>query len=121
MVEPRGELQMDNGGHERCVSLGQGMEPDEARRIADVFKALASPPRLELLRLLQNAPGGESCVCDLVDRLGLSQGTVSHHLRVLAEAGLVRGERRGTWGWYVAIPEGLDEVRGLLGQSVAAL
>ncbi|WP_170154848.1 ArsR/SmtB family transcription factor [Lentzea atacamensis] len=120
MVEPRGELQVDDGGRERCVSLGQGMDLAEARRVAEVFKALASPPRLALLRLLQVAPGGESCVCDLVDRLGLSQGTVSHHLRVLADAGLVRGERRGTWGWYVAVPEGLDQVRRLLGQPVAA-
>ncbi|MDX8149918.1 MULTISPECIES: ArsR/SmtB family transcription factor [Lentzea] len=121
MVERRDELQMDSGGHKRCVPLGQGMDPAEARRIAEIFKALSSPVRLELLRLLQLAPSGESCVCDLVDSVGLSQGTVSHHLRVLAEAGLVRGERRGTWGWYVAIPERLEEVGRLLGQPIGSM
>lgn len=80
-----------------------------------VLKALAEPGRLRLLSLVIAAPGGEVCVADLVEALELTQPTVSHHLRVLTSAGLLRRERRGNWAWYSVNEARLDEVRGLLG------
>lgn len=88
---------------------------DEADRIAAVLKALAEPGRLRLLSLVIAAPGGEVCVADLVDALELTQPTVSHHLRVLTSAGLLRRERRGNWAWYSVNGSRLEEIRGLLG------
>lgn len=86
----------------------------DADRLARVLKALADPGRLQLVSLLLAAPGGEVCVADLVNALRLSQPTVSHHLRVLHDAGLLRRERRGSWAWYSVADERLDEVRALL-------
>jgi ArsR family transcriptional regulator len=82
--------------------------------MAAVFKALGSPARLRLLAAIQATPDGEACVCHLVDFIGLTQSTVSHHLSVLVDAGLVRREQRGTWSWYALVPESLDAVRELL-------
>lgn len=76
--------------------LGAGVAGELARG----FQALADPVRLRVLSMLAGAPGGEVCVCDFVGPLGKAQPTVSHHLKVLAEAGLVHGERRGRWVWY---------------------
>jgi DNA-binding transcriptional ArsR family regulator len=87
---------------------------DEATDLARVFAALADPARLRLLGLIAGADGGEICACDLVEPLGRSQPTVSHHLKVLREAGLVEGERRGTWIWYRVVPERVDAVRDAL-------
>jgi ArsR family transcriptional regulator len=82
--------------------------------MAAVFKALGSPPRLRLLAAIQATPDGEACVCHLVDFVRLTQSTVSHHLSVLADVGLVRREQRGAWAWYTLMPESLDAVRELL-------
>ena len=71
---------------------------------------MADPVRLQLLALVQSAEGGEACVCDLTAPVGLSQPTVSHHLKVLTEAGLLRRERRGTWAWYSLVPGTLDQI-----------
>jgi ArsR family transcriptional regulator, arsenate/arsenite/antimonite-responsive transcriptional repressor len=79
----------------------------EAAELAAGFHALADPVRLRVLSLLASAEGGEVCVCDLVDKVGRSQGTVSHHLRTLTEAGLVQGDRRGKWVWYSVVPDRL--------------
>jgi ArsR family transcriptional regulator len=76
--------------------LTQGEAVDLSRRL----KALADPGRLRLLSILLTVPGGEACTCDLTEPLGLSQPTVTHHLKKLAEAGLVTGERRGVWTYY---------------------
>jgi ArsR family transcriptional regulator, arsenate/arsenite/antimonite-responsive transcriptional repressor len=81
---------------------------------AAAFAALGDPARLRLLSLIATAPSGEACVCDLVEPIGKSQPTVSHHLRVLADAGLVTSERRGRWAWYRAVPEQLDRLRAVL-------
>ena len=86
----------------------------EASELASGFHALADPVRLRVLSLLASADGGEVCVCSLVDRVGRSQGTVSHHLRILTEAGLVTGERRGKWVWYSVLPDRLAELRRAL-------
>jgi ArsR family transcriptional regulator, arsenate/arsenite/antimonite-responsive transcriptional repressor len=72
----------------------------EASRLAAAFNALGDPVRLRLLSMLAAAPEGELCVCEFIEPLGKSQGTISHHLRVLGEAGLVHGDRRGKWVWY---------------------
>ena len=73
---------------------------DDADELAHGFSALADPVRLRVLSILAAAPGGEVCVCDFVEPLGRSQPTVSHHLKILSEAGLVHGDRRGKWVWY---------------------
>ncbi|HCU48563.1 MAG TPA: transcriptional regulator, partial [Micromonosporaceae bacterium] len=74
---------------------GEPIERADAERLAGVLKALADPARLRLLSLIQSAPEGEACVCDLTAPLGLSQPTVSHHLRILTEAGLLNRDKRG--------------------------
>lgn len=79
----------------------------EAEDLARRLKALADPARLRLLSLLLAAPGGEACTCDLTGPLGLSQPTVSHHLKKLSEAGLITGERRGVWTYYTVDREAL--------------
>jgi ArsR family transcriptional regulator len=95
------------------AGLGEPMTRDSAESLAQILKAVADPARLQLLSLLRAADGGESCVCDLTEPLGLTQPTVSHHLKVLVEAGLVRRERRGTWAWYSLVPERIAEIGAL--------
>jgi ArsR family transcriptional regulator len=90
------------------------LDQDEAERLARVLRALADPARLRLLSLIARAPEGGICVCDITEPLGLSQPTVSHHLKVLYEAGLIDRERRGTWVYYWPIPGQLDVIARLL-------
>lgn len=99
-----------------CPPLLAGpLDQDEAQRLATGLKVLADPARLRLLSLIQAQPDAEACVCHLTEPLGLSQPTVSHHLKVLLEAGLVERERRGSWAYYRVIPESLAALRDLLG------
>jgi ArsR family transcriptional regulator len=77
----------------------------EADALAAGFKVLADPIRLRLLSIIANAPGGEMCACDLVEPVGRSQPTVSHHLSILADAGLLQREQRGKWAWFRVVPE----------------
>jgi ArsR family transcriptional regulator len=79
-----------------------------------VFKALADPNRLRLLSIVKAEAAGESCVCDLTGPLDLGQPTVSHHLKILVEAGLLHREKRGTWAYYSLVPGALEEAAGLL-------
>lgn len=72
----------------------------EAERVARVFKALGDPTRVALISLIARSEGGEACICDLTEPVGLSQATVSHHMRLLAEAGLVTREQRGRWAYF---------------------
>ncbi len=84
-----------------CPSvLASPLDSSEAAELAKGFTALADPVRLRVLSILAATPGGEVCVCDFVDSLGKSQPTVSHHLKILSEVGLVHGDRRGKWVWY---------------------
>jgi ArsR family transcriptional regulator len=83
----------------------------EAEELALAFKAIADPTRLRLLSLLAAQPSGEACVCHFSRPLGLSQPTVSHHLKVLFEAGLVERERRGTWIYYRIVPQRFAALR----------
>jgi ArsR family transcriptional regulator, arsenate/arsenite/antimonite-responsive transcriptional repressor len=93
---------------------GSAMSAAEAAELAAVLKAVADPARLRLLSLIQAHHGGEACVCDLTEPLGLSQPTVSHHLKVLFEAGLVSRQKRGLWVYYRAIPERLAALAAAL-------
>jgi len=95
------------------AGLGEPMTRDSAESLAQILKAVADPARLQLLALLRSAVDGEACVCDLTEPLGLTQPTVSHHLKVLVEAGLVRRERRGTWAWYSSVPDRIAEIGAL--------
>jgi len=86
---------------ECCSSvLAAPLDRSEAAELAKGFTALADPVRLRVLSILAAAADGEVCVCDFVEPLGKSQPTVSHHLKILSDAGLVHGDRRGKWVWY---------------------
>jgi ArsR family transcriptional regulator len=87
---------------------------DDAVALANAFKAVADPGRLRLLSFIAAQPQAEACVCNLVEPLGLSQPTVSHHLRVLTDAGLLARERRGTWMFYGLVPERVEALRAAL-------
>jgi ArsR family transcriptional regulator len=92
-------------------------EPLDAERSVDLsrsFKALGDPVRLRLLSLIASREGGEACVCELTDAFDVTGPTISHHLRVLREAGLISGERRGTWVYYRADPDALHRLSAVL-------
>jgi ArsR family transcriptional regulator len=93
--------------------LDGSLDEPAAAELAGLFKVLGDPARLRLLSLIAAAPGG-ACTCDLVEPVGRSQPTVSHHLKALREAGLIEGERVGAWVWYRVVPERLQELRGAL-------
>jgi ArsR family transcriptional regulator, arsenate/arsenite/antimonite-responsive transcriptional repressor len=109
-------------GADACAQPDLVSEPlDEASAtgLAQVFKALGDPVRLRLVSLLGARQGGELCVCDLTSAFDLSQPTISHHLKVLREAGLVESERRGTWVYYRLVPTALERIAGMLSVPVA--
>ncbi|MQA27151.1 MAG: metalloregulator ArsR/SmtB family transcription factor [Micromonosporaceae bacterium] len=93
---------------------GEPVSRNDAERLAVVLKALADPTRLRLLSLVQSAPRSEACVNELTAPLGISQPTVSHHLRILTEAGLLQREKRGVWAYYRLVPHTLTQVAHLL-------
>jgi ArsR family transcriptional regulator len=100
---------------ECCPTIGEApLTEVAATELARGFAALSDPARLRVLSLLASAAAGEVCACDLVGPVGRSQPTVSHHLKVLSEAGLIVGDKRGRWIWYRAIPERLAELRAAL-------
>ena len=81
---------------------------EDAARAAHVFKALGDPTRVRLLSLIAASEGGQACICDLTAPVGLSQGTVSHHMKLLVDAGLVSREQRGKWAYYSLNSDALD-------------
>lgn len=94
-----------------CTPVTGGvLSPAQADRLAHVLKAVADPTRLRLLSMVAAHPGGEACVCDLIGPVGLSQGTVSHHLKVLVDAGVLTREQRGRWAYYALVPQALDAI-----------
>ena len=98
-----------------CPSvLHAALSDEDAIEVAALFAALGDPVRAKLVSLLAAADNGEVCVCDLVDPLGKAQPTVSHQCKVLVEAGLIVGEKRGRWVWYRIVPERLEAVRNSL-------
>ncbi|MFF8905898.1 ArsR/SmtB family transcription factor [Streptomyces olivaceoviridis] len=90
------------------------LDEDQAVALAKVFKALGDPVRLRLLSMIASRSGGEVCVCDLTPAFDLSQPTISHHLKLLRQAGLIDCERRGTWVYYWLVPEMTDRLAGIL-------
>lgn len=106
---------------EACCAplLEQPLSPEDAELMAAAFKVLADPARLRLLSIIAALPSAEACNCDLTEPLGLSQPTVSHHLKVLAEAGLLERERRGNWVYFRLTPERFEVLRRLLSPAGA--
>ena len=99
-----------------CCSpvTGGVLDDDQAEALARMFKALGDPNRVKLLSIIAAAEGQEACVCDLTDPVGLSQPTVSHHMKLLVEAGLVAREQRGRWAYFSIVPGALDSLAGTL-------
>ena len=101
-----------------CSPLSrEPLAQDAAERIAPLLKALADPVRLRLMSIIASHEGGEACVCDLNDAFALSQPTISHHLKVLHEAGLVDRDKRGVWVYYRASGEALRGLATLIGTT----
>lgn len=107
---------MDVRTIEACCEpmLTEPLAAAEADELAAAFKVLADPIRLRLLSLIANAPGGELCACDVVDTIGRSQPTVSHHLSILAGAGLLEREQRGKWAYFRVDPATVGVLRDAL-------
>lgn len=94
-------------------SAGSGISREQAESASALLKAVADPVRLRLLSAIRSSPSQEACVCDLTGLVGLSQPTVSHHLKVLTEAGLLTRDKRGTWAWFQIVPARLDDIVAL--------
>ncbi len=94
-----------------CTPLtGNVLTRADAEAMARIFKALGDPTRVQLLSLIAAHEGGEACICDLTEPVGLSQPTVSHHMKQLADAGLVTRQQRGKWAYYRVVEEALTSV-----------
>ena len=95
-----------------CCSpvTGGVLDTDAAERLARMFKALGDPTRVRLLSLIAAHADGEACICDLTVPVGLSQGTVSHHMKILSEAGLVSRDQRGKWAYYRVVESTLTDL-----------
>ncbi|MGF0311613.1 ArsR/SmtB family transcription factor [Rhodococcus sp. IEGM1428] len=102
-----------------CCSplIREPLNADWAGDLARMFKALGDPVRLRLLSLVASHAGGEACVCDISPAFDLSQPTISHHLKVLREAGLLDCERRGTWVYYWVVPTALQQLSSVLSSA----
>ena len=99
-----------------CPPLSvQPLSQAQAEQVAPLLKALADPVRLRLMSLVASHPGGEACVCDLNEAFDLSQPTISHHMKVLHEAGLVDRDKRGVWVYYRIRPQALASLAALIG------
>ncbi|MFJ1748455.1 ArsR/SmtB family transcription factor [Streptomyces sp. NPDC088116] len=109
-------LGQDGAGADGCrpTLLTAPMDEGQAETLAKVFKALGDPVRLRLLSMIASRAGGEVCVCDLTPAFGLSQPTISHHLKLLKQAGLIDSERRGTWVYYRPLPRMTDRLAAIL-------
>lgn len=98
-----------------CAPLvGEPLDAAQAEQLARTLKALADPARLRLLSIVAASENEEACVCDLTEPVGLSQPTVSHHLRILTEAGFLTRSKRGTWAYFKLVPGALDRLSSLL-------
>ncbi len=97
-----------------CVgALTSALTRKDANELSILLKAVADPVRLQLLSIIRAADAHEACVCDLTDAVQLSQPTVSHHLKVLTDAGLLTRERRGSWAWFALVPSRLDDIASI--------
>jgi ArsR family transcriptional regulator, arsenate/arsenite/antimonite-responsive transcriptional repressor len=105
-----------------CSPLTGGvLDLESAERLARLFKALGDPTRVRLLSMIAATDGGEACICDLTAPVGLSQPTVSHHMKQLVDAGLVTREQRGKWAYYAVVSEALAALGESLVQRRLAL
>ncbi|MGR0318770.1 ArsR/SmtB family transcription factor [Agromyces sp. ZXT2-3] len=102
-----------------CCSplVTEPMDAERADQLAASFKALSDPTRLRLLSIVAKSEGEEACVCDLIEPVGLSQPTVSHHLKILTTAGFLERSKRGTWAYYRLVPGALDRMSQLLADA----
>lgn len=102
-----------------CTPLLSGhLNHEEAEQLASLFRVLGEPARLQVLSLIAAQPTGEACVCELTEPLGVSQPTVSHHLKVMYEAGLLQKKRRGTWIYYRLVPEQFEILQRIFAMPV---
>jgi len=100
---------------ECCTQLVRDpISASQAADLAYILKALADPTRLRLVSMVAAHEGGEACVCDLTDPLGLTQPTISHHLKILVDAGIFTRDKRGKWAYYAVVPGALDAVSAVL-------
>jgi ArsR family transcriptional regulator, arsenate/arsenite/antimonite-responsive transcriptional repressor len=115
-VSKQEQVLVDLAGHLGCCSplVREPLSPVQAVELARLFKAMGDPVRLRLLSLIASHEGGEACVCDLTGVFDLTGPTISHHLKVLREAGLISGERRGTWVYYRVEPDALRRLSEVL-------
>ena len=109
------------GNHGHCRTTWQTLRPDRgaldedaAERLARAFRALGDRHRVRLLSLIAASDGGEACICDLTAPVGLSQPAISHHMKLLVEAGLVTRDQRGKWAYYRVVPEAIATLSGIL-------
>jgi len=94
-----------------CAPLAEApLSREDAEELASALKALADPARLRLLSIVAASEGQEACVCDLIEPIGLAQPTVSHHLKVLTDAGFLTRSKRGTWAYFRLVPSALERV-----------
>jgi len=94
-----------------CTSVvAEAISPEEAASRASLFKALGDPTRVRLISIVAASDGQEACVCDLTEPVGLSQPTVSHHLKILMDAGFLTRSKRGTWAYYKLVPGSLERL-----------
>lgn len=107
-------------GDTACTSLlvGEPLQAGPAVELARMFRALGDPVRLRILSIVASHAHGEACVCDISSAFDLTQPTISHHLKVLREAGLLDSERRGTWVYYRVIPDALHTLSSALGGDI---
>jgi len=119
---PKSLLVLDPVGTAACCPplSAQPLSQAQAEQVAPLLKALADPVRLRLMSLVASHPGGEACVCDLNEAFELSQPTISHHLKILHEAGLLAREKRGVWVYYRARTEALASLGTLIGSPEPA-
>lgn len=98
-----------------CTPLvREPLTASQAAGLAHILKAIADPTRLRLVSMVAAHEGGEACVCDLTDPLGLTQPTISHHLKILVDAGIFTRDKRGKWAYYALVPSALDALATVL-------
>jgi ArsR family transcriptional regulator, arsenate/arsenite/antimonite-responsive transcriptional repressor len=115
-IQPRAGLPLL--ADECCTPLlREPLTADQAADLAHILKALADPTRLRLVSMVAAHQGGEACVCDLTDPLGLTQPTISHHLKVLVDAGIFTRDQRGKWAYYALVPRALMSLSAVLSTS----
>ncbi len=116
-MSARAELTITPVGIAACSFplTGSVLDDESARQLARVFKALSDPTRVRLISLIASADDAQACICNLTEPVGLSQPTVSHHMKVLVEAGLVTREQRGKWAYYGLVGDAFEALRSAVG------